>query len=156
MAQQKDTVAIYVRSNHDLHVASEWRRISNQIEQCLVSAKSHGFGEDAIYLYKDECVSGIAKSPPALEGLLNVIGAFKSIYVANLDRLSRNSDRVASIIDLIRAAGVTLWTCDPVKQVIAIETNLAYPVCCKSCDRVSPLAAIERIVRGYRDRRRSS
>jgi len=88
--------AIYARTNHDQRDLSEWRRRSIHIEYCLSAAKSHGYSDTEILIYKDEGLSGIAKSAPSLEKLLEGIGNLESIYVPSLSRISRNHERLSA------------------------------------------------------------
>jgi site-specific DNA recombinase len=83
-------VAIYARTNQDPRTVFEYRRIQTQIDLCLSVAESHGVSMDDIHIYKDEGLSGSAKSAPNLDKLLSKIAKYGSIYVPSLTRISRD------------------------------------------------------------------
>lgn len=111
--------AIYARTNQDPRSVSECRRIHDQIELCLTVAQSKGFSEGEIHVYKDEGLSGVAKTAPGLERLLSALCDYESVFVVHCSRISRNSNRAANVINQITASGAAIWACDPIREISA-------------------------------------
>ncbi len=109
--------AIYARTNQDPRSVFESRRIHKQIELCISVAKSQGFSEDELHVYKDEGLSGLATAAPGLEKLLAAVSDYESVFVPDPSRISRHGDRAAHVINQITDSGATLWACDPILEI---------------------------------------
>ena len=118
MSKPKRSAAIYTRTNQSNQTA----RTQSQIELCLSVAKSKGFSENEIHIYKDEVVLGNCKSPPALKQLLAAIPDYAAVFVSQLNRISRNTILFSSVARQISDSGATLWSCDPAQQIPINET----------------------------------
>jgi hypothetical protein len=101
--------AIYVRTNKDPRPVAEFRRLNTQIELCVTAAKTKGFPEEELSIYKDECISGVAKSAPDLTQLLHNASCYSTIVVPTVDLISRDADRCARAVQCILNAGAVLW-----------------------------------------------
>jgi len=109
--------AIYVRTNKDPRSVAEFRRLNTQIELCVTAAKTKGFPEEELSIYKDEGVSGVAKSAPDLKQLLHNASCYSTIFVPTVDRISRDADRCARTVQCILNAGAELWCCQSMEPV---------------------------------------
>jgi hypothetical protein len=116
-------ICTVVRANQDPRTVFEYQRLQTQIDLCLSVAESHGVSTDDIHIYKDEGLSGSAKSAPNLDKLLSKIAEYGSIYVPSLTRISRDGIRAAEAINLILSSATTIWCCDTGEQI----TNLQKP-----------------------------
>lgn len=108
--------AIYSRTNLDSRLVSEHRRMHTQVELCLSVALSKGFSEDEIHVYKDHGISGVAKSPPALEKMLNDL-KYEAIFISELSRLSRDAMQLSKVYKKIAESGTDIWVCDSLEII---------------------------------------
>lgn len=113
--------AIYARTNKDPRTVFECRRMHEQIERCLSVAESHGLSIDDVHIYKDEGMSGAASITPDLDRLLSAVADYRSVYVQDLRRISRNSNSAATAINHILDSGAAIWCCDQVQEITAAK-----------------------------------
>ncbi len=115
--------AIYVRTNQDPRSVAELRRLNAQIELCVTTAKTNGFHEDELIVYKDEGTSGVAKSAPDRTRLLNDVSCYSMIFVPDVDRISRDGDQCARIVQSILNAGAEIWCCQSMRPFQSSNDN---------------------------------
>jgi site-specific DNA recombinase len=104
--------AIYIRNS-----LSNERCIQEQLTKCRNLAEQQKMEIHSIYIDEDNSFS-------QLENMLDDLHMFSKLYVASLDRFSRNTKEVLDILDLLNNNNIKIESCEKVVEYTPLMLSI--------------------------------